>query len=567
MPNLAEGLLKALIPSAPPGGQEIPVNPADVALAVGARTWIDSINTNDPYSPNQPMIPFMPEGTLPRTKDYQFGVNLYFAPRQEEAGNASFQQLLMLGRYDIVRLCIETRKQQILKIPQQWRVERQQGEKNADWAKRNHKDERIQYLNEFFRFPDHEHSLLDWDNMLLEEIFVTDALSIWPVMDADNKVLSLRQISGSTIKPLHTPQGWVPRPPNPAYQQILKGGPGIDLTCGLCEECATRGYHSNKPDQSLLNTLAGPVSFKTGRCTPLLYKPFNPSVDRFYGLPGTEQILRTILLAMNRLVSQSALYTQGNIPEALCFLPESWGKEQIQQFQAFFDEVSGNISIKRRVRFLPEAKQFIQTKEAIIKDELDDWLARVCCYAYSVAPTPLVKAVNRASAATMAGAAMDEGTLPTLGRISETKTQLVRQYFGKDFADIEHTYKTDNQSDPAQQANISDKNLKNGTWCINDVLDDQGRDPVQGGEVHRLYTPQGWVPLTSVDDLAQANLDQAKHKSAQPSMNGQLPASSNGNSRQKQIAEGGNDPSEKALQRMLKLLPEPVKKNYPSVRY
>ncbi len=41
--GFADSLLKALLPTIPPGAQELPINPADIALSTGVRSVIDSV--------------------------------------------------------------------------------------------------------------------------------------------------------------------------------------------------------------------------------------------------------------------------------------------------------------------------------------------------------------------------------------------------------------------------------------------------------------------------------------------------------------------------------------------
>src|SRR5208283_4013198 len=125
---------------------------------------------------------------------------------------------------------------------------------------------------------------------------------------------------------------------------------------------------------------------------------------------------------MNRMVSQASLYLEGNVPECMISLANEMNVDVIKQFQAMFDAVAGDVGLKRRVRFIPDVKSVTQTKDPMIKDDRDDWLARVCCYALSVAPNALVKAMNRASANQIQQSAIEEGKLPTLGRISELLT-------------------------------------------------------------------------------------------------------------------------------------------------
>jgi len=512
MINIAGNLAKALLPTLPPGAQERAINPSEIVLATGVRNIIDTVSGTSWMSPNQPMAPIAPSGTLPRVFDYPFGANLFFQPRQEQPGSPDFDQLRMLAKYDIVRLCIETRKVQILEMPWAFRTKRQPGEKKKQYEARNHDDERIAMLNEFFLNPDREHTFRQWMNMIVEEVLVTDALSIWPVLNQDQELMALRCIDGGVIKPLHDPQGWRPNPPNPAYQEIIKGSPAINMTAGLCDDCQKRGWHADPKNQ--------PEG--RGMCLPLIYHPFNVTVNKFYGWSPTEQVMHTILLGMNRMVSQMSLYTEGNLPEAVCGVPNEWGIEQIKQFQAFFDELAGNVSIKRRIRFLPGEAKFVQTKDPMIKDDRDDWLARVCCYAFSVAPNALIKQLNRASSQQLQESSVAEGKLPLLGQLSELMSYIVHHYFGPDFADIEHAYDTDSEADPSAQAKIDDLQIRNGSKSINEARDDAGSNAIPGGDVHRIYLPTGPITLDDAD-TASANMAEPTPTPQPPPQFGGMP--------------------------------------------
>src|SRR5208283_293344 len=106
MINLAGNLIKALLPALPVGAQERSIDPSEIVLSTGVRNIIDSIAVSNWMSPNQPMSPVAPTGTLPRVYDFPFGANLFFQPRAEQPGSPDFNQLRMLAQYDIVRLCI-----------------------------------------------------------------------------------------------------------------------------------------------------------------------------------------------------------------------------------------------------------------------------------------------------------------------------------------------------------------------------------------------------------------------------------------------------------------------------
>jgi hypothetical protein len=534
--------------------QEQQISSYEVAIASGVRSVIDAPGF-DWMGPNQPQPAIAPQGTMPRTWDYPFGYNLYFYPRGESSYQPGFEALRLLALYDIVRLCIETRKQQILEMPQAWRIARETGESDSDYKKRTKgkqtSDERIRALNTFFKNPDKDprHSFLSWMNMVVEEILVTDALSIWPVMGDDGSTISYRLIDGCTIKPLIDPQGWTPAPPNAAYSQIIKGSPSIQLTAGLCSKCA--------------------VGRPCGKCVPLVYRPFNVTVNSITGFSPVQQIMRTIVIGMNRMTSQASLYTEGNVPECLISLADQFQVDQIKQFQGLFDQVAGDIGLKRRVRFIPEVKSITQTKDPMIKDDRDDWLARVCCYALSVAPNALVKQMNRASSQQIQQSAIEEGKLPTLGRISELLTYMIHvygvgDYSGDDLADIEHAYDTSAQSDPNVQSQINDRDLRNGSKCINEVRDATGQEPVPGGERFMIYLPTG--PILLQDAGMQPQVPQNGQNQPQGSVNAvggtKLPATTPKRLKSPENANGGGltDAQRAEAKKMLKLLPAPVVK-------
>src|SRR6185312_841805 len=72
------------------------------------------------FGPLEPMAPLAPADTPPRRFDYASGVNLVTQPRNYEA--VSFQQMRDLAdSFDLVRIAIETRKDQVSKMPWSFR--------------------------------------------------------------------------------------------------------------------------------------------------------------------------------------------------------------------------------------------------------------------------------------------------------------------------------------------------------------------------------------------------------------------------------------------------------------
>jgi hypothetical protein len=81
-------------------------------------------------------------------------------------------------------------------------------------------------------------------------------------------------------------------------------------------------------------------------------------------------------------------------------VPEQWTPDQIRIFQEWFDGIhAGNLAERRKARFVPSAvgKTYVPTQETPLFGDAEDWLARVCCFAFSINPQPFIKMMNRAT--------------------------------------------------------------------------------------------------------------------------------------------------------------------------
>ena len=65
--------------------------------------------------------------------------------------------------------------------------------------------------------------------MLLEDMLVIDAATLYPRYNRGGSLYALDIIDGATIKPLIGEDGRAPEPPDPAYQQILQRRAGRRL--------------------------------------------------------------------------------------------------------------------------------------------------------------------------------------------------------------------------------------------------------------------------------------------------------------------------------------------------
>jgi hypothetical protein len=403
------------------------------------------------FGPLAPLSPVAPTNTPPRRFDYPSGVNLVTLPRTYEA--VSFPQMRALAdSLDLVRIAIETRKDQVSKMPWSFRAKGIAGKGTAQTNTRagapGSTSGRIDALTEFFRCPDGEHEFDEWLRMIVEDLLVIDAVTLAATTDDRGSVWSPGQkvqrfevIDGATIKRVIDDMGRTPAAPATAYQQILKGVPAIDFTAD-----------------------------------EVTYRPRNLRAHKFYGYSPVEQIIITINLALRRQMFTLAYFTDGNVPEAICQSPESWNTDTIRDFQDWFDSsLAGNLAQRRRITFIPnsggkDALQF--TKEPPLSSDLDEWLARIVCWAFSISPQALIKQMNRATAETAKEQAEEEGIAPLLNWLASLINSL-RKYFG--YEDVEFAWGERRDENKLEQAQINQIYVQSGILTVDEVRESLGK--------------------------------------------------------------------------------------------
>jgi HK97 family phage portal protein len=466
------------------------------------------------FAPGFPLVPTQREP--PRRFDYPSFWNTVYTPRSFEA--IGFAELRALAdAHDITRLAIETRKDQIAALD--WQI-RSIDKKAAAGA-----EGRIATLTEFWRRPDGISRFDQWLRECVEEVLVTDALAIEVRINRGGQIIGLDQISGSTIKPLLDGTGRRPRPPAPAYEQVIHGRPWVLLEDG------------NRAD-----TEEGEVTnqFNDGQ---LIYAPRNPRIHRGYGFSPVESIITTINIGLRRQATQLLHFTEGNVPPGLLSAPEGWTTQQIAEFQEWFDSIlKGNIGARTRLVWGPGGSKYQAFTESPFKDEFDEWLARIVCYAFSLPPSAFTPQVNRATAQTAQETALEEGLAPLLIWVARLISEVIQTRQGH--PDLEFAWAEKHEVDPAVQAKVLDTFIKNGSYTINEARDVLGLDPVEGGDDNIIVTAAGPVLLT---DVATISSNTANPPPPPPAGAGGGGGGAPGDEPPKGKAEGGKSPAGKAL--------------------
>lgn len=433
------------------GAYSLTYRPSQGVVTGGGADW---------FGPLNPMQPVAPPEVKGRILDFPSGYNLNVRPRSYEA--VTFDMLRAFAdRYDLVRLIIETRKDQLAR--QEWNiVPRDKKLRQRNSVIPGDLEARIGAINDFFLRPDQENFWDDWLRLLLEDLFVIDAPTLYRRKTYGGQLYALQPLDGGTIKRVIDDWGNTPET-GAAYQQVLKGYPAVD-------------YAKDE----------------------LIYRPRVKRTHKVYGYSPVEQIIMTVNIGLRRQAWQLESFTEGNIPEALIGTPSQWTPDQVRQFQDWFDSVlQGNTGERRRARFVPGevAKSYVPTKPTELFGQADEWLARIVCFAFSVSPQPFVAQMNRATAETAQETAISEGLAPIQKWVKGLMDTILIEDFNS--PDLEFSWNEDEEADPNIKSQIIDREQAAGRLSFNEARKEQGLDPIDHPDADRpmFKTATGWTPI------------------------------------------------------------------------
>lgn len=429
--------------------------------------------------------PIQPPDPQPiRPYDLEPGQNLNYKPRALEP--FSFPDLRRFANVELVRLAIETRKDQIERLD--WRV-KSRDEKKPE----NGWEDRRKRAEAFLRRPDGINEFHTWLRELMEDHYVLDAATVEKRRTYDGTLVGLDVVDGATIHVLVDDTGRRPTAPNPAFQQIIRGRIWNNLTTD-----------------------------------DIIYAVRNRRSNHVYGYSAVEQLVVTINTILARQTKQLAYFTDGNVPQGLLTAPDGWSAETIKQYQEWFDsKLRGNLAERASLIWGPFGAKFMPFKDPPLKDEFDEWLARVVAYAFNLPPTPFIKAMSRATSEEDQDRALEEGREPTMLWAKRFLDSVIQDDMG--FPDLEFAWIEPQDIDPEKQAKIDDIRLRNASATLDEVRDRNGDSPYPDGlgEKPMIYTRMGVIPLENafIDPGAGAGAAPNPRKVGTPPIEGDVSAS------------------------------------------
>lgn len=437
------------------------------AVVTRDRETFESRNIN----PGIPLYPWLPRGEDPRQFYIQAGYNLNYVPRSEYRQLTPFALLRNLAASsDLVQIARQEVIDTILAL--EWDVVPEDPKEQKSKGLKSECD----FAKDFLAYPDRIHSFEGWLHALLLDALDIDALCFYRRRTLGGDPHSLMVIDGATIKPILDWHGIPPEPPEVAYQQIIAGVPETEFS---------RPY---------LPVMEGEPEENP---TELVYQPFSSRTYNGYGQSPLERILITVNLSLRRQLHHLAYFTDGNIPDAFWKCPDSWTAEQIFAFQEKIEKLlQGESAQRRKLRAMPGGEGTgleLPHGQEQEPNDLNEFLARVVCAAYHVSPQALVKMMNRATAEQADTSSSESGLHTWMHKVRKLVSRELKEFLGID--GVKFIYVEDKHRDEQAWTAKAIAFIGKGIYTRNHVLNEEGLDGIEGGDVVTVDTPTGPVPL------------------------------------------------------------------------
>jgi phage portal protein BeeE len=344
----------------------------------------EAVEANSKFSPGVPINPADGFSRSPRAHDFLTGYNIAARPRRNE--RVSFQTLRgVIEAYDIAQMAITHRIDSVRSLD--WFLEPIDGYEE-DCSKE------IAFATRILKRPDHELPFRAWLSKFLWDVLAYDAGTLYRMRNNAGRAIGLKVVDGTTIAPLIDYHGSRPLGDAAAYVQFAQGVPWNWLTND-----------------------------------DIVYVPFRPMPNSPYGKSPLESVLlnaNTDLRFQNYFLAR---FTEGTMPEGFATAPESWGADQVADFQDAWDALMyGDESKKHQIRWVPGGTSFTFPKESNFDAEFSLFLMRKTAAAYHVTPNDLgfTDTVNLANGETQTEVQFRVGDLPLIQHLQDILTSFLQ---------------------------------------------------------------------------------------------------------------------------------------------
>jgi SPP1 gp7 family putative phage head morphogenesis protein len=429
-----------------------------------------------------PLDPTRPSGRAePRIWEYPVSWNL---PGAGHGRLVPWKTLRDAANLPLIRDCLRIRKSEIQGL--EWdfglsrraldRAQRDKPEAGRLDVERELRDRLVGDIDratDFWEVPDpgNGYTFAEWICMFLEEQLVLDALAIYPRYTLGGDLYALEILDSSTIKPLLDHRGGRPRPPEPAYQQIIHGFPRGEFTADTSDtDGRTVVPNAYTADQ-------------------LIYIRREVRAHTPYGLSPVEQALMDIDLWMKRIQWIRAEYTDGVMPAGWLINEQTtghqWTPAQVQEYERELnDYLSGNTANRHRYRVLPPgfrpddgASSDRQAEK--YKPDFDLHILKLVVAHFDLTVHELGFTESQGLGDAGHSEGQDrlnnrKGRKPALRWIAELITEMSRAHLGLP-RELEFKWLDLDDEDEGEQENITAERVAAGLLTLNEGRDEIGR--------------------------------------------------------------------------------------------
>lgn len=402
---------------------------------------------------------------------FQFGQN--YLPvgnlKTKPGASVDFDTLRRFSvQYDVARAAINRRKRQLNTL--EWDIVSEDPDVKIDESLARQIKQTVKHLGGYrVRYRE----MMD---LMVEDLLVIDALAIYKRPNVGGGLHSLQVVDGATIRLRVDETGGTPEPPEVAYKQVIRGEVVAEFTAD-----------------------------------EMYYEMMNPRTHTPYGLGPLESFVLQISSALKSEVYNMHMLTEGNIPEGLYSMPETWSSDQIKQFQVIWDAaLAGNSVATSKIRFVPPGKYERTTKpEDMRYQELQQWLMKKCCMLFEIPPQELgfTETVNKSTGEVQQDIGKQAGLVPLAKFFQEIFTDVVQIDMGYP----QFKFKFLGLDDVNERA-VAETNailIKSGQRTPNEARKKDGLDPDPSPLANKLMIVGGSPTFLDSEDELKAKAEAA----------------------------------------------------------
>ena len=406
--------------------------------ALGPAEPMPVVSVEGPLGPGLPQRPTPLDREIDgrihaRIWDYPPNFNLKNKADGERQVGYSLLQMFA-DNHPIARAAIDVRKDDINSLD--WSIVAKDRAAKVDEGKRKS-------LLQFFSSPDGVNPFSQWLNMALEDVFVTDTLCIEKRRTRKGDLVGLDLIDGTTITAKLDRTGRVRRPPDAAYQQVIKGTVSAEFST----------------DEMIFDSLNSRTRSPSGRS--LLES----------GLLDINTSLRGSMYLLN-------FFKQGKIPYGFATVPEGWSMDDIFKFQTKFNQLlEGDDAERLSVRFLPPGATYQGVVEMNFSEftDLEMFITAKILMVFKVQPQEvgITLNVNRATGEVQQQIGKKRSKKPTVRYICGILDNIIEKDFG--VTDLRFELKYGEEDDERTRMETYERAIANGVLSIDEARELEGK--------------------------------------------------------------------------------------------